>query len=80
MARLASGATGGASGLVQVRLDSPTGAVLGDLALANTGGWSSFREIPFNVASATGRHTLYVTFSSGQGADFGILDRLTFRR
>ena len=78
--RAASGASGGVSGLVQMRLDSPSGPVLGDLALANTGGWDAVRDVPFNVGPATGRHTLYVTFASGQPAAFVTLDRLTFRK
>lgn len=63
-----------------MRLDSPSGPVLGDLALANTGGWDAVRDVPFNVGPATGRHTLYVTFASGQPAAFVTLDRLTFRK
>jgi hypothetical protein len=69
-ARVASGAAAGVSGLVQVRLDSPTGAVIGDFALANTGGWQSWRTVPANISGVTGTHAVYLTFSSGQPADF----------
>ncbi|WP_396704264.1 MULTISPECIES: carbohydrate-binding protein [unclassified Microbispora] len=77
-ARVASGAAGGVSGLVQVRLDSPTAAPIGDFALGNTGGWQSWTTIPANITGVTGRHTVYITFSSGQPADFVNLNWFTF--
>jgi len=77
-ARVASGAGGGASGLVQVRLGSPTGAVIGDFAVGNTGGWQSWRTIPANIRATTGTHTVYITFSSGQPADFVNVNWVTF--
>ncbi|MFJ4695975.1 glycoside hydrolase family 16 protein [Streptomyces sp. NPDC088766] len=69
-ARVASGAAGGVSGLVEVRLDSRTAAPIGSFALANTGGWQSWRTVPANIASVTGTHDVYLTFTSGQPADF----------
>jgi hypothetical protein len=77
-ARVASGAPGGVSGLVQVRLDSPTGQVMGEFAIANTGGWQSWRTVPANMSGVTGRHTVYITFSSGQPADFVNINWFTF--
>jgi len=69
-ARVASGAASGLSGLVQVALDSPTAAPVGSFAIANTGGWQSWRTVPADISTATGTHTVYLTFSSGQPADF----------
>ncbi|MGD6749077.1 glycoside hydrolase family 16 protein [Streptomyces sp. BH105] len=69
-ARVASGASGGVSGLVEVRLDSRTSAPIGSFALANTGGWQSWRTVPANISSVTGTHDVYLTFTSGQPADF----------
>ncbi len=80
LARVSSGAAGGVSGTVSVRLDSLSNAPIGSFSIANTGGWSSFREVPGNVTSVTGRHTVYLTFSSGQPADFVNVDWLVFRR
>jgi beta-glucanase (GH16 family) len=80
VARVASGAGGGVSGLVEVRLDSPTGPVLGSFAIANTGGWTSWREVPANVAAVTGTRTVFLTFTSGQPADFVNVDWFRFRR
>jgi beta-glucanase (GH16 family) len=79
VARVASGAAGGVSGLVEVRLGSPTGTVIGSFALANTGGWQSWRSVPGNVSAVTGTHTVYLTFSSGQPNDFVNVNWFTFR-
>ncbi|WP_230393929.1 carbohydrate-binding protein [Plantactinospora alkalitolerans] len=80
VARVASGAGGGVSGLVEVRVDSPTGSVLGSFAVGNTGGWQSWQSVPGNVSAVTGVHTVYLTFSSGQPSDFANLNWFTFRR
>jgi endoglucanase Acf2 len=77
-ARVASGAVGGVSGLVNVRLDSLTGPSIGSFAIANTGGWQAWRTVPANIAGTTGVHTVYVTFDSGQPADFVNVNWLTF--
>ncbi|MGW0627403.1 glycoside hydrolase family 16 protein [Streptomyces sp. NPDC002758] len=69
-ARVASGADAGVSGLVEVRLDSRSNAPIGSFALSNTGGWQSWRTIPANISSVTGTHDVYLTFTSGQPADF----------
>ncbi|MEU8197054.1 glycoside hydrolase family 16 protein [Microbispora amethystogenes] len=77
-ARVASGAAAGVSGLIQVRLDSPTATPIGDFAVGNTGGWQTWQTIPANIAGVTGTHTVYITFSSGQPADFVNLNWFTF--
>lgn len=69
-ARVASGAAGGVSGLVQVRLDSPTATPVGGFAVANTGGWQAWRTVPADIGRTTGTHDVYLTFDSGQPADF----------
>ncbi|MFI6812522.1 glycoside hydrolase family 16 protein [Nonomuraea sp. NPDC050328] len=77
-ARVASGAAAGVSGLVQVRLGSPTAPPIGDFALASTGGWQSWRTVPANITPVAGTHTVYLTFSSGQPADFVNVNWFTF--
>jgi hypothetical protein len=77
-ARVASGAAGGVSGLVQVRLDSLSNPPVGDFAIANTGGWQSWRTVPANISGVTGVHNVYLTFSSGQPADFVNVNWFTF--
>ena len=69
-ARVASGAAAGVSGLVEVRVDSRSNAPIGSFALGSTGGWQTWTSIPGNVAAVTGTHTVYLTFTSGQPADF----------
>jgi beta-glucanase (GH16 family) len=69
-ARVASGAASGVSGLVEVRLDSRSNAPIGSFAVANTGGWQSWRTVPANISAVTGTHDVYLTFTSGQPADF----------
>ena len=77
---LSSGAAGGVSGLVQVRVDSATGPVIADAAVGNTGGWDTSRSVPANSASVTGVHPVYVTFASGQPAAYAALWSVQFRR
>lgn len=79
LARVASGVGGGASGLVQIRLDSVSGTPIGDFAVDNTGGWQTWRSVPGNVAAATGVHTVYLTFSSAQSADYLSVNWFVFR-
>jgi hypothetical protein len=79
VARVASGAAGGVSGLVEVRLDSATAPPIGSFAIANTGGWQSWRSVPGNVSAVTGVHTVYLRFTSGQPADFVNVNWFTFR-
>jgi hypothetical protein len=66
-ARVASGAAGGVSGLVEVVLDNPANAPVGSFAVGNTGGWPSWRTVPANITKVTGTHTVYLEFSSGAG-------------
>ena len=77
-AQAASGAAGGVSGLVEVRLDSPTANPIGSFAIANTGGWSTFKTVPANISAVTGTHTVYITLTSGQPADYVNIDWITF--
>ncbi|HZF88589.1 glycoside hydrolase family 16 protein [Streptomyces sp.] len=79
-ARVASGAGSGVSGLVEVRLDSRTNPPIGSFAVGNTGGWQSWRTVPANISSVTGTHDVYLTFTSGQPADFVNVNWFTFGR
>ena len=64
-ARVASGAAGGVSGLVEVVLDNPSNTPVGSFAVGNTGGWGTWRTVPANISEVTGTHTVYLEFSSG---------------
>ncbi|MER5264860.1 carbohydrate-binding protein [Actinosynnema sp. NPDC002837] len=78
VARVASGASGGVSGLVEVRLDSPTAAPVGSFAIADTGGWQSWRTVPANISGVTGTHDVYITFTSGQPAPYVSVNWIRF--
>ncbi|WP_432193661.1 glycoside hydrolase family 16 protein [Streptomyces sp. bgisy027] len=78
--RVASGAASGVSGLVEVRLDSRGNAPVGSFAVGNTGGWQSWRTVPANITGVTGTHDVYLTFTSGQPADFVNVNWFTFGR
>ncbi|GLW29784.1 carbohydrate-binding protein [Actinoplanes regularis] len=80
VARVASGAASGVSGLIEVRLDSRSNTPIGSFALGSTGGWQTWTSIPGNVSSVTGTHTVYLTFTSGQPADFVNVNWIQFRR
>jgi hypothetical protein len=68
-ARVASGAAGGVSGLVQVVLDNPSSSPVGSFAVGNTGGWSTWKTIPANITKVTGTHNVYLVFASGAGGN-----------
>jgi beta-glucanase (GH16 family) len=76
--RVASGAAGGVSGLVEVRLGSPTATPVGSFAVGNTGGWQSWRTVPANISGITGTHDVYVTFTSGQPNAYVSLNWIRF--
>jgi hypothetical protein len=78
VARVASGAASGVSGLVEVRLDSATSTPIGSFAVASTGGWQSWRTVPANIGGVTGTHDVYLTFTSGQPAAFVNVNWFTF--
>ncbi len=77
---VSSGAASGVSGLLQVRLDSPTNPVVAEAAVASTGGWDVTKAVPANSASPTGVHQVFVTFTSGQPAAYAELWSVQFRR
>ncbi len=77
-ARVASGATNGASGLIEVHLDSKSSASIGSFAIGNTGGWQSWETVPANITGTTGTHTVYLEFVSGQPANYVNVNWFTF--
>jgi Carbohydrate binding module (family 6) len=46
--------------------------------LAPPGGWQSWRTVPANISAVTGVHDVFLTFSSGQPADFVNVNWFTF--
>jgi hypothetical protein len=76
--RVASGAATGVSGLIEVRLDGPTGRVLGSVSVASTGDWQNWRVVPGNLAKVTGNHDVFLTFTSAQPQDYVNLSWIQF--
>lgn len=52
---------------IQLRLDSPTGALVGSLTTRSTGGWDRHAEQSTLIERVTGVHTLYLVFEGGAG-------------
>ncbi|OLF14999.1 PQQ-dependent sugar dehydrogenase [Actinophytocola xanthii] len=71
--------SGGSGGTLSVRTGSPTGPVLGSVAVPVTGSWDTFTEVSTTLGNVpAGTVTVYLTFSgSGSGYLFD-LDAFTF--
>jgi hypothetical protein len=79
-ARVSSGAGTGISGAVQLVIDDLASAPIAIFDIANTGGWQSWVTINEPMATKlTGIHTVYITFASGQPADFVNINWFTFQ-
>lgn len=64
-ARVASYGNGG---FIELRLESPTGTLIGTCEiLPPTGGWQTWTNKACTVTGATGKHTLYLVFTGGVG-------------
>jgi beta-glucosidase len=75
--RLASAAT--ITGTVQYRLDSTTGPVIASVPVSSTGGWQTWTGPTVNLSgTATGVHTLYITFTTNGSGDFVNLNWFQF--
>lgn len=70
--RVASGAATGISGLVQLVIDSEGNAPIANFAVASTGGWQTWKTVgPVPMSEVVkGSHDVFLTFASGQAADF----------
>ena len=64
VARVASANAGGD---IQIYLDSPTGTLIGDCAVTNTGGWQTWETAGCNVSGASGYHNVYLVFIGCNG-------------
>ena len=74
--RWASGSS--VSGTVQYRLDSVSGPVIASVPVSNSGGWQSWRSTSTSLSgSASGTHTVYITFT-GTGGDLVNLNWFQF--
>jgi hypothetical protein len=70
--------SGGAGGTLQIRAGSPTGNVLGSVAVPVTGSYETFTTVTGSITGApAAAGTLYLTFAGGAGTLFD-LDSFTF--
>ncbi len=61
-ARFSASVSAPASSRITVRLDSPTGPVLGTVPVPSTGDHYAYATVTAALAKATGRHDVYLTF------------------
>jgi hypothetical protein len=62
---------------LELRLDSPTGTIIGTFTINSTGGWDTYATQTCSVSGASGIHKLYIV-SKGSGDGFGNIDWFTF--
>ena len=69
-----SSASGG--GVIEIRLDSPTGELLGTGRVRNTGDWQSWTSIKPKIKASSGTKTLCLVFKNNRpgGADVKLAD------
>ncbi|WP_245667126.1 glycoside hydrolase family 43 protein [Actinomadura latina] len=65
-------ASAGSGGTIELRLDGPTGTVVGSCRVPVTGGWQTWTSVSCPVNNATGTHDLYLRFTGGNGYLFNV--------
>jgi hypothetical protein len=65
-------ASAGSGGDIQVRLDSPTGTLIGTCVVPVTGGWQTWTTETCNITATSGTHTIYLVYTGGGGNLFNI--------
>lgn len=64
-------------GVIEIRLDSPDGEILGSCVVPNTGGWQAWKSFKPKIKSTSGIKTLCLTFRGPHAVDVKYL-RLWF--
>ena len=65
-------ATQTSGGKVDVRLDSPTGELIGSVNIGGTGGWQSWQTFTGNVQNMNGLKKVYMVYTGGSGFLFNV--------
>ncbi|WP_151735257.1 carbohydrate-binding protein [Paenibacillus tengchongensis] len=68
-ARVASANAGGS---IEIRLDSPSGTLVGTVPVTGTGGWQTWTTKTATLSGATGTHNLYLKFTGASGYLFNL--------
>ncbi|MBN2444173.1 MAG: endo-1,4-beta-xylanase [Spirochaetales bacterium] len=59
-------------GTVEVRLDSPTGELLGTININGTGGWQSWQTFSGSVQDVNGQQLVYMVYTGGDSYLFNV--------
>jgi len=65
-------ASAGAGGTIQIRLDSPTGTLIGSCTVPVTGCWQGWTDVNCSLTGASGTHNVYLVDAGGAGNLFNI--------
>ncbi len=61
-----------AGGSIEIRLDSPTGTLIGTVPVTGTGGWQTWVTKTGTLSGATGTHQVYLKFTGSSGYLFNL--------
>lgn len=57
---------------IEVYIDSMDGTPTAKCSIPSTNGWQNWTDVSCNIATVTGKHTLYLKFTGGEGYLFNI--------
>jgi uncharacterized protein (TIGR03790 family) len=69
VARVASASSGGN---IQIRLDGPTGRLIGTCSVPVTGNWQNWKTETCTIAATVGFHNIYLVYTGGDGYLFNL--------
>jgi len=78
VARVASNAASGTTGVVEVHLDSVSAPTVGSFVIANTGGYQSWVTVTTSISPTTGTHAVFLRFTSTSTGHFVNLNWFNF--
>ena len=70
ISRVSSGASNSVTGSVHLVLDNVEAIPVANFTISNTRGWQNWINVTTPIETVSGLHTVYLTFSSNQSADF----------
>jgi hypothetical protein len=65
-------ASNGSDAVLEVRLDSPDGKLIGKTDITSTGGWQEWITKTRNIEAVSGKHDVYLVFTGGESYLFNI--------
>ncbi len=65
-------ASNGSDAVLEVRLDSPDGKLIGKTDVTNTGGWQEWVTKTCAIEATSGKHDVYLVFAGGESYLFNI--------